>query len=269
MVTSDHGYNLGQHRLPSNKFLLYDHAVRIPMVVRGPGVAAGNNSVLGTNVDYAPTWLGLAGIETPSCMDGRSLLSQLVPEANEGLLPPPTREHVRAERRGLRQRPWRDSVFFQYYNQGGPNPWDGKPPVPWDAQGWAPGSTSNPQQKIADLNFPPFPRDVGLNATVRPLDDWSNTYIGLLSLDASLGGKYKYGEYEYRCSTADIRSRQCFAATAGGMQPPSDDYSYQLFDLTADPFELTNVYASAEPALKAALAAKLREYYPCQGVACP
>mgnify|MGYP002830095388 CR=1 FL=1 len=31
-VSSDHGYNLGGHRLPSNKFLLYDHSLRIPMV---------------------------------------------------------------------------------------------------------------------------------------------------------------------------------------------------------------------------------------------
>ena len=40
-VSSDHGYNLGGHRLPSNKFLLYDHSLRIPMVIRGPGVPAG------------------------------------------------------------------------------------------------------------------------------------------------------------------------------------------------------------------------------------
>jgi len=270
MVTSDHGYNLGQHRLPSNKFLLYDHAVRIPMLVRGPGIAAGNNSVLGTNVDYAPTWLGLAGIPTPGCMDGRSLLSQLVPPARESLLPPPTREHVAAERAGLRARPWRDAIFFQYYNQGGPNPWDGKPPGPWDAQGWAPGSSSNPNQRPADLGANPFPRDVGLNTTIRPLDDWSNTYIGLLSLDPSIGsGRYKYGEYEYQCSSAAIAERQCFSSTAGGLQPPSDAYSYQLFDLGADPHELHNIYEGADPSIVTALARKLRKYYPCQGAACP
>ena len=84
-------YNLGHHRIPTNKFLLYDHALRIPMVVRGPGVKAGNSSVLGTNVDYAPTFLGMAGIPTPATMDGRSIMAQLVPEANVGQLPAPTR----------------------------------------------------------------------------------------------------------------------------------------------------------------------------------
>jgi arylsulfatase A-like enzyme len=43
LVTSDHGYNLGHHRLPSNKFLLYDHSLRIPMVFKGPGIVAGSN----------------------------------------------------------------------------------------------------------------------------------------------------------------------------------------------------------------------------------
>jgi N-acetylglucosamine-6-sulfatase len=73
VVSSDHGYNLGHHRLPSNKFLLYEHATRIPGVVRGPGVQPGNNSVLGTNVDYAPTWLAMAGLPTPATWDGRSV----------------------------------------------------------------------------------------------------------------------------------------------------------------------------------------------------
>ncbi len=113
IISSDHGYNLGQHRIPSNKFLLYEHSLRIPMLVRGPGIAPGNNSVLGTNVDYAPTWLGLAGLPTPGCMDGRSLLPQLIPEENEALLPKPTRQHVVAERAALTGRPWRTTQFFQ------------------------------------------------------------------------------------------------------------------------------------------------------------
>ena len=46
VLTSDHGYNLGHHRIPSNKFLLYDHSLRIPMVVRGPGIAPGTSSIV-------------------------------------------------------------------------------------------------------------------------------------------------------------------------------------------------------------------------------
>ena len=114
IISSDHGYNLGHHRIPSNKFLLYNHATRIPMVVHGPGIPAGPNSVLGTNVDYAPTWLAMAGIPTPPNMDGRSILAQLVPRSKEAQLLPATRRQIEAEREELTARPWRMEQFHQY-----------------------------------------------------------------------------------------------------------------------------------------------------------
>ena len=49
LITSDHGYNLGHHRIPSNKFLLYDHATRIPGVISGPGIKPGEYPVLGAS----------------------------------------------------------------------------------------------------------------------------------------------------------------------------------------------------------------------------
>ena len=79
----------------------------------------GENSVLGTNVDYASTWLAMAGIAAPRTYDGRSILTQLVPAENERLLPAPTRAQVRADREALAAKPWRTEQFFQYYNQAG------------------------------------------------------------------------------------------------------------------------------------------------------
>ena len=43
----------------------------------------------------------------------------------------------------------------------------------------------------------------------------------------------------------------------------------ELFDLTTDPFELHNVYNETAPAVREKLAARLRQYYPCKGGACP
>jgi hypothetical protein len=32
------GYNMGQHNLPSCKLNVYDNSIRIPMMIRGPGI---------------------------------------------------------------------------------------------------------------------------------------------------------------------------------------------------------------------------------------
>lgn len=53
-------YNLGHHMLPSNKFLLYDHSLRIPMVIMGPGIKPNSaNEFLGTQVcEHFNVWVG-------------------------------------------------------------------------------------------------------------------------------------------------------------------------------------------------------------------
>jgi len=73
---SDNGYVLGNHRLPQGKMVPYEESIRVPLVVRGPGVPAGRTvEQLVGNVDLAPTWAELAGVKTPDFVDGRSLVS--------------------------------------------------------------------------------------------------------------------------------------------------------------------------------------------------
>ena len=56
--TCHSGYNLGQHNLPSCKLNVYDHDIRIPMVIMGPGIEADTTfDFIGSNVDVAPTFL--------------------------------------------------------------------------------------------------------------------------------------------------------------------------------------------------------------------
>jgi hypothetical protein len=70
----------------------------------------------GTNVDYAATWLAMAGVTAPSTYDGRSILTQLVPAENEDLLPEPTRYQIQLDRAALVSKPWRTEQFHQYVN---------------------------------------------------------------------------------------------------------------------------------------------------------
>ena len=72
--TSDNGFHMGQHRLRPQKATPYEEDVRVPLIVRGPGIDAGTErSSLVANIDLAPTILDLAGAEPLRSVDGRSL----------------------------------------------------------------------------------------------------------------------------------------------------------------------------------------------------
>lgn len=75
---SDNGVFQGQHRLPGGKNAPYEESIRVPLVVRGPNVPAGRTAdhVVG-NVDYAATFLALAGAVLPASVDGLSLVPLL------------------------------------------------------------------------------------------------------------------------------------------------------------------------------------------------
>ena len=75
VFTSDNGFHLGQHRLPAGKQTAYDTDIHVPLLIRGPGIAAGTHvAQLTGNVDLAPTFEAMAGVSAPSFVDGRSLL---------------------------------------------------------------------------------------------------------------------------------------------------------------------------------------------------
>jgi len=75
---SDNGWLQGEHRINGDKFLPYEEALRLPLIVRGPGVPAGR-TIDGqvSNIDFAPTLLDLADAEAGRTMDGISLMPAL------------------------------------------------------------------------------------------------------------------------------------------------------------------------------------------------
>jgi arylsulfatase A-like enzyme len=76
--TSDNGFHLGQHRMTQGKRTAYEEDIRVPLMVRGPGVPAGrvlDHQVL--NNDLAPTFAELAGVKPPSFVDGKSMVPLL------------------------------------------------------------------------------------------------------------------------------------------------------------------------------------------------
>ena len=62
IFSSDNGFHMGQRRLMEGKQGAWDHDIRVPLVVAGPGVPAGATvSQLAANLDLRPTFEELAG----------------------------------------------------------------------------------------------------------------------------------------------------------------------------------------------------------------
>ncbi|HET9323728.1 MAG TPA: sulfatase [Gaiellaceae bacterium] len=75
VFTSDNGFFHGEHRVPDGKVLVYEPSVRVPLILRGPGVPAGaRRTNLVANVDLAATILDVAHARPGRAQDGRSLL---------------------------------------------------------------------------------------------------------------------------------------------------------------------------------------------------
>jgi choline-sulfatase len=96
VVTSDHGEGLGEHEESVHGFFVYESTIRVPFLVRGPGIAAGTRlGVTARSVDLLPTVLAAVGVPAPGRLAGRSLWPLLrgeasLPEApsySESLLP--------------------------------------------------------------------------------------------------------------------------------------------------------------------------------------
>jgi arylsulfatase A-like enzyme len=74
IVTTDHGEFLGEHQMIFKGPFGYDSLLRVPLVLRGPGVDAASvvDDPVGT-IDLAPTILDAAGLAIPEWMEGRPL----------------------------------------------------------------------------------------------------------------------------------------------------------------------------------------------------
>ncbi|UCD30346.1 MAG: sulfatase-like hydrolase/transferase, partial [Planctomycetota bacterium] len=94
IFTSDNGFFHGEHQR-GDKRLAYDEALRIPLLVCGPGIGRPNTTsdMMVLNIDVAPTILDLAGVKVPEVMQGRSFKPLLAGEKPK----------------------WRESFLYEYF----------------------------------------------------------------------------------------------------------------------------------------------------------
>jgi N-acetylglucosamine-6-sulfatase len=75
MFTSDNGFFHGEHRVPQGKVRLYEPSIRVPLLIRAPGMPKGvHRSQPVGNVDLAPTILDFAHAKPGRKEDGNSLV---------------------------------------------------------------------------------------------------------------------------------------------------------------------------------------------------
>ncbi len=98
IYSSDQGFYLGDHGWYDKRWM-YEESLRMPFIVRWPGVTApgSRSQALAQNLDFAPTFLEIAGVEPPRAMQGASLLPIM---------------------QGEQPASWRESIYYHYYEQG-------------------------------------------------------------------------------------------------------------------------------------------------------
>ncbi len=99
--TSDNGFLLGPHRFRRGKEAPYEESIRVPLIVRGPGVPGGQVDALTASIDFAPTFASLAGAPVPESVDGRSLVPLL--------------------RGGSAPADWRREILLEHWNRRDPD----------------------------------------------------------------------------------------------------------------------------------------------------
>jgi arylsulfatase A-like enzyme len=72
VLWGDHGWHLGDHNLWC-KHSNFEQAVRAPLIISAPGIAAGSSKSPSEFVDVFPTLCELAGVPVPTHLQGKSL----------------------------------------------------------------------------------------------------------------------------------------------------------------------------------------------------
>ena len=95
IYSSDQGFYLGDHGWYDKRWM-YEESLKMPFIAKWPGVtkAGSTNEDLIQNLDYAETFLEMAGAGVPADMQGRSLVPLLQGDTPDD---------------------WRKSIYYHYY----------------------------------------------------------------------------------------------------------------------------------------------------------
>ena len=95
IYASDQGFFIGEHGWFDKRFM-YEESIRMPFVIKYPGIIKPKtvNDDIITNIDFAPTILEMANVESPNSIQGKSFFKNLVRKKSKD---------------------WRQSMYYHYY----------------------------------------------------------------------------------------------------------------------------------------------------------
>jgi len=118
IYSSDQGFYLGDHGWFDKRFM-YEESYRMPLMAKWPGkIQPGTvNHNLVSNLDFAETFLEIAGAEVPGDMQGKSLkpLLTAAPIAGASRLPADHTIGFNANLADCTQPDFRDALYYHYY----------------------------------------------------------------------------------------------------------------------------------------------------------
>ncbi|XP_066225916.1 N-acetylglucosamine-6-sulfatase isoform X3 [Saccopteryx leptura] len=195
--TSDNGYHTGQFSLPIDKRQLYEFDIKVPLLVRGPGIKPNQTSkMLVANIDLGPTILDIAGYNVNKTqMDGMSLLPIL---------------------RGASNVTWRSDVLVEYQGEG---------------------------HNVTDPTCPSLSPGVSQCFPDCVCEDaYNNTYACVRTMSALWDLQY-----------CEFDDQEVFV---------------EVYNLTADPHQITNIAKSIDPELLGKMNYRLMMLQSCSGPTC-
>lgn len=97
IYSSDQGFYLGEHGWFDKRWM-FEQSLQMPFLIRWPGVIEPgvDSTALIQNIDYAPTFLDVAGAEIPAAIQGRSMVEMF-------------------KNQGEPSAAWRDAIYYAYY----------------------------------------------------------------------------------------------------------------------------------------------------------
>eukprot|EP01084_Bolivina_argentea_P159752 278237_1 len=229
IYSSDHGYKLGQWRLPCEKSFIYDTDIRVPYFVRGPGIKANTKTdIIVGNIDIMPTVIDLAGGSIPDNVDGKSWAKQVVNNENN-----------------VNVNGWREMFLSEYMAHANqyfsicgtwfqdPNDFHGQVKHP-----------QNNDAATGELIWVDFGKN---NNTLG-----SNTWREIRIINST--HNWSYAEYvNYTFTEKDKKN----------------PYFRILFDVNKDPWQVENIYDQIDKNIQQQLHEMLMNYGNCSASTCP